>query len=115
MVKLDSSWYTKRKRIKNKFYKFINPFSKIINELNQNNILDIHDKKDNEPINILKNKEKSNKILKTIQSLDEKYKMPIILCDLDNLSNKEEANIWKISETTIKIRLFRARLKLKTY
>ena len=113
----------KRKRTKDKIYNtYIKPIfksdkhdadetyedfsSNLDSDLNSQNATD-------NPIQILAKKEKDDFILKQINSLDEKYSLPIILCDLQNLSYKEAADILNCPETTIKIRLFRARLKLK--
>lgn len=107
----------KRKRIKNNIYnKFIRPIfsndKEDSDEIYENLDSAIISELDN-PINILEKKEKDKFILDKINSLDDKYAMPIILCDLQNMSYKETAEILNCPESTIKIRLFRARLQLK--
>lgn len=105
----------KRKRLKDKVYnKFIKPILKNDKEDADESYEDesLYSKTDN-PLQILAKKERDEFILKKVNSLDEKYSMPIILCDLENLSYKEAAEILNCPESTIKIRLFRARLKLK--
>lgn len=127
----ESSFYTwlnwilldmvKRKRTKDKIYnKFIKPIFSIINGEDEKELEDTESlifrenkNKDENPLNILEKEEKAKKILNIIKSLDEKYSAPIILCDLENLTYKEASLILNCAETTLKIRLFRARLKLK--
>ncbi|MCP4481384.1 MAG: RNA polymerase sigma factor [bacterium] len=68
---------------------------------------------DKNPVNILIDQEEQNKILGAINVLEDKYRMPIVLCDLEHLSYKEAAETLRYNESTLKTRLFRARVKLR--
>lgn len=57
--------------------------------------------------------EKNEEIRRCVLSLKDSYKSVIILYYYDGYSIKEIANIFKVSENSIKIRLNRARTKLK--
>lgn len=106
----------KRKRIKDKIYNtYIKPlFKRDKDDMDEDyENLNVNTTDTDNPIHILAKKEKNDFILKKINSLDEKYSMPVILCDLENMSYKEAAEILNCPESTIKIRLFRARLQLK--
>jgi RNA polymerase sigma-70 factor, ECF subfamily len=67
----------------------------------------------NVPQEVLEKKEKDQIILKAVNSLKDKYRIPVVLCDLENLSYKEASIIARCSESAIKTRLFRARRLLK--
>jgi RNA polymerase sigma-70 factor (ECF subfamily) len=58
-------------------------------------------------------KEMNDCIKDFIEKLPENYKTVLVLCELEELKNKETANILGISIETVKIRLHRARKKLK--
>ena len=49
----------------------------------------------------------------SLQSLDDKYKLPIILVLIEGLSYKEVGEILKIPEKTIKSRIYDGRVKIK--
>ncbi|MDR1942412.1 MAG: sigma-70 family RNA polymerase sigma factor [Endomicrobium sp.] len=63
--------------------------------------------------NILLSKEMQTLIRKCISALPDKYKAVITLREMEDISYKEIADILKISRQKVKIRLFRARNKLK--
>jgi len=65
------------------------------------------------PIDKLLNEELSETIQSAIQSLPEKYRLVIVLRDMEDFSTEETAQILKISPTNVKVRLHRARLFLK--
>ena len=48
-----------------------------------------------------------------IHKLPEKYRLPFIMANMEGLPYSEIADILKIKENTVKIRLFRARNILK--
>jgi len=48
-----------------------------------------------------------------INQLNENYRTVILLCDYEGLKNKEVAEVLEVSIETVKIRLHRARTKLK--
>ena len=64
-------------------------------------------------LEFLEKEEKNKRIFDIISSLEEKYKAPIILCDMDGLSYREASILLGCNETTVKTRLFRARMKLR--
>jgi len=65
------------------------------------------------PIDKLLNNELSDVIQDAIQSLPEKYKLVIVLRDMEEFSTEETAQILKISSANVKVRLHRARLFLR--
>ncbi|GAB4117585.1 MAG: RNA polymerase sigma factor SigW [Candidatus Caldatribacteriota bacterium] len=65
------------------------------------------------PEYILTRKEEAELIQRAINALPLKYKEVIILRHIQDLSYLEIARILKLSESTVKIRLFRAREQLK--
>jgi len=65
------------------------------------------------PLEVLKNKELSEKIKLAIDSLSDGLKEVFILREIEDISYKELANILQCPEGTIKSRLFRARDQLK--
>lgn len=71
------------------------------------------------PLDRLLNQELSNAIREAILSLPEKYRLVIMLRDLEGFSTDETADILNVSESNVKVRLHRGRLflreKLKEY
>ena len=65
------------------------------------------------PIDKILSDELSGTIQDAIQSLSEKYKLVIVLRDIEEFSTEETAQILKISPANVKVRLHRARLFLK--
>ena len=65
------------------------------------------------PIDRLLNDELSDTIHSAIQSLPEKYRLVIVLRDIEDFSTEETAQILKISPANVKVRLHRARLFLR--
>ena len=65
------------------------------------------------PIDKLLSDELSDTVQTAIQSLPEKYRLVIVLRDMEDFSTEETAQILKISPTNVKVRLHRARLFLK--
>jgi RNA polymerase sigma-70 factor (ECF subfamily) len=63
--------------------------------------------------NILLSKEAQALVRKCINGLPDKYKAVITLREIEDISYEEIAEILKISLSKVKIRLFRARSKLK--
>jgi len=121
----ESSFYTwlywvlldkvKRKRLKNKLKtSILEPIFSIFNKNNDNDKEEekFGDTKDSS-LEVLEKKEKNKRIFDVINSLDEKYKSPIILCDIDGLSYREASLVLGCSEMALKTRLFRARMKLR--
>lgn len=49
----------------------------------------------------------------SLQSLDDKYKLPIILVMVEGLSYKQVSEILKVPEKTIKSRIYDGRIKIK--
>jgi RNA polymerase sigma-70 factor, ECF subfamily len=78
----------------------------------ENKEFDIKDSS-NIPHEILEKKEKDEIVLSAVNSLKDKYRIPIVLCDLENLSYKDASSIAQCSESSIKTRLFRARRLLQ--
>ncbi len=62
---------------------------------------------------ILKN-EGIDQVKKALESLDHSYRVPILLKDFEGFSVKEVAELMQISEANVKVRVHRARIKLKT-
>ena len=71
------------------------------------------------PLDKLLNEELTSVINKTILTLPEKYRVVIILRDIEGFSTAETAQILNLSPSNVKVRLHRARLflrdKLKGY
>jgi len=65
------------------------------------------------PIDKLLNDELSDTIQAAIRSIPEKYRLVIVLRDMEDFSTEETAQILKISPANVKVRLHRARLFLK--
>jgi RNA polymerase sigma-70 factor (ECF subfamily) len=72
-----------------------------------------------EPLDKLLNDELANMIQEAILSLPDKYRLVIVLRDMEGFSTTETSQILNISEANVKVRLHRARLflrdKLKGY
>jgi RNA polymerase sigma-70 factor (ECF subfamily) len=72
-----------------------------------------------EPLEKLLNDELANTIQEAILSLPDKYRLVIVLRDMEGFSTSETSQILNISETNVKVCLYRARLflrdKLKGY
>ena len=62
---------------------------------------------------VLKN-EGIDQVKKALESLDHSYRVPILLKDFEGFSVKEVAELMQISEANVKVRVHRARIKLKT-
>lgn len=58
-------------------------------------------------------KEGIDQVKKAIDTLDISYRVPLLLKDFEGFSIREIAEIMKISETNTKVRIHRARVKLK--
>ncbi len=58
-------------------------------------------------------KQMSSCVLDVIETIEEPYKTVLVLKDLENFKNREIAQILKISLENVKVRLHRARKKLK--
>ena len=71
------------------------------------------------PLDKLLNDELSDKINAAILTLPEKYRLVIVLRDIEGFSTAETAQILNLSDANVKVRLHRARLflrdKLKGY
>jgi RNA polymerase sigma-70 factor, ECF subfamily len=66
-----------------------------------------------EPLEKVLNDELSGNIQKAILSLPEKYRIVIVLRDIEGFGTEETAQILKIKPASVKVRLHRARLFLK--
>jgi len=62
---------------------------------------------------ILLDAETQNFVRRCLGKLAEKYKTVLILIDIEDLSYEEAAQVLKINVNALKVRLFRARAKLK--
>ncbi len=67
----------------------------------------------NDPLATIENKETRNRVEKALSELPEQYREVVLLRDVDGLSNKEVAEILKISVASVKSRLHRGRLFLR--
>ena len=71
------------------------------------------------PLDKLLNEELAGSINQSILSLPKKYRMVIVLRDIEGFSTAETAQILNLSPANVKVRLHRARLflrdKLKGY
>ena len=65
------------------------------------------------PLDKLLNEELSSVINKTILALPEKYRVVIVLRDIEGFSTAETAQILNLSPSNVKVRLHRARLYLR--
>ena len=65
------------------------------------------------PSDVLERKEVREEIEKAVARLPEKYREVLVLRDIEEMSIIETAAILDITEATVKVRLFRARLKLR--
>ena len=65
------------------------------------------------PLDMLLNNELLDKINQAIFSLPEKYRLVIVLRDIEGFSTAETAQILKLSPSNVKVRLHRARLFLR--
>jgi RNA polymerase sigma-70 factor (ECF subfamily) len=65
------------------------------------------------PLDKLLNHELLDKINQAIFELPEKYRLVIVLRDIEGFSTTEAAQILKLSEANVKVRLHRARLFLR--
>lgn len=54
-------------------------------------------------------------LLEALQSLDERFRLAVVLCDLLGFDYAEAARILEVQEGTIKSRIFRARADLASY
>ncbi|MFC2061779.1 RNA polymerase sigma factor, partial [Elusimicrobiota bacterium] len=66
-----------------------------------------------EPIDIIENNELKEALDVAVNSLEPKYRLPLVLRDIQGLSNKEVAGILNISLTAVKSRVHRARFFLR--
>ena len=66
-----------------------------------------------EPLDKLLNDELANMIQEAILSLPDKYRLVIVLRDMEGFSTSETSQILNISEANVKVRLHRARLFLR--
>src|SRR5688572_28677984 len=65
-----------------------------------------------EPVVMPKEPEDFGKIRSALQALDVKLRVPLILKEVEEMSVEEIARTMGISQTNVKVRLFRARKKL---
>ena len=65
------------------------------------------------PPDVLDRKEVREEIQNAIARLSDKYREVLVLRDIEEMSIAETAQILDITEATVKVRLFRARLKLR--
>lgn len=75
----------------------------------------LQDEKDweNLPERLFEEKEIREKLGEIVKSLPEKYKSVLILRDIENFSTEETAEILAISKEAVKMRLMRARAKVR--
>ncbi|MBN2406281.1 MAG: sigma-70 family RNA polymerase sigma factor [Elusimicrobia bacterium] len=66
------------------------------------------------PIDIVENKELKKVLNKAIDSMHPEYRIPLILRDINGLSNEEVSNILDVSVAAVKSRVHRARLYLRS-
>jgi len=62
---------------------------------------------------ILKN-ERLKQVTIAVESLDDLYRIPLLLKDFEGFSIREVSEMLQISESNAKIRIHRARVKLKS-
>ena len=65
------------------------------------------------PPEVLERQEVRKEIQEAISRLSDKYREVLVLRDIEELTIAETAQILDITEATVKVRLFRARLKLR--
>jgi RNA polymerase sigma-70 factor (ECF subfamily) len=65
------------------------------------------------PLDKLLNDELLDKISEAIFTLPEKYRLVIVLRDIEGFNTAETAQILNLSEANVKVRLHRARLYLR--
>ena len=65
------------------------------------------------PPDVLERKEVREEIQNAIARLSDKYREVLVLRDIEEMTIAETAQILDITEATVKVRLFRARLKLR--
>ena len=65
------------------------------------------------PSDVLERKEVREEIMKAVERLPEKYREVLVLRDIQEVSILETARLLDLTETTVKVRLFRARLQLR--
>lgn len=78
---------------------------------------DVHDVVDtqNQPDRLVESKERYGMLTSIIDSLPEKQRTAIQLRDVEGRSYKEIAEIMDISESDVKVNIFRARQRVKEY
>jgi len=84
----------------------------IDNEDEEGKPIEITDSTETQLGKLVKEEEQQH-VLAAIQSLEEKYRVPLVLYDIENNSCQDAAHIVQCSEGTLKSRLFRARMLLK--
>ncbi|PID78233.1 MAG: hypothetical protein CSA18_02535 [Deltaproteobacteria bacterium] len=67
----------------------------------------------NQPVEALMNKEISREIKKEIDKLPPKYRIILVLRDMEGFSTQEVSEIINISESNVKVRLHRARSSVR--
>ena len=65
-----------------------------------------------EPVVVPREPEDYGKVRQALQALDAKLRVPLILKEVEEMSVEEIAKTMGISQTNVKVRLFRARKKL---
>jgi len=65
------------------------------------------------PPDVLARKEIREEIQRAVDKLPEKYREVLVLRDIEEMSIAETAQILDLTEATVKVRLFRARLRLR--
>jgi RNA polymerase sigma-70 factor (ECF subfamily) len=65
-----------------------------------------------EPVVVPREPEDFGKVRQALQALDAKLRVPLILKEVEEMSVEEIARTMGISQTNVKVRLFRARKKL---
>ncbi len=65
------------------------------------------------PDEIIQREETKAAIDKALAELDDKYRLVFILRDIEGLSVRETAQLLELTESTVKVRLLRARLALR--
>ena len=73
-----------------------------------------HNSREGSPSEYMEKTEESARIKKSIHSLPEILRVPVILYYFHEMPHSEIANILKCSEKTVETRLYRARKKLKS-
>ncbi|MBZ5647649.1 MAG: sigma-70 family RNA polymerase sigma factor [Acidobacteriia bacterium] len=65
------------------------------------------------PADVLERKEVREEIERAVDRLPEKYREVLVLRDMEEMTIAETAEILDLTEATVKVRLFRARLRLR--